>query len=30
VIAGWENRKTGEATLEDESGKDHTIYLYVR
>ena len=30
MIAGWESRKTGEATLEDESGKDHHIYLYVR
>ncbi len=30
MIAGWERKQTGSATLKDEEGTEHTIYVYVR
>ncbi|HVP90780.1 MAG TPA: class I SAM-dependent methyltransferase, partial [Terriglobales bacterium] len=29
-IPGWEDRRKGEASLDDERGTEHTIYLYIR
>ncbi len=29
-VPGWEGKRAGEATLEDERGTEHTIYLYIR
>jgi hypothetical protein len=29
-VPGWEAKQTGDATLKDEKGTEHTIYLYVR
>jgi SAM-dependent methyltransferase len=29
-IPGWEDKRKGEASLEDEQGTEHTIYLYIR
>jgi hypothetical protein len=29
-VPGWEVKQTGDATLKDEKGTEHTIYLYVR
>jgi SAM-dependent methyltransferase len=29
-VPGWEAKQTGEATVKDETGTEHTIYLYVR
>jgi len=30
MIAGWERKQTGSATLKDEEGTEHTIYVYIR